>query len=868
MERGGTGTEEGTAAKMQRNLTLAGSAIQMDAYMTSSTLLDRLSGRGKRSWKIATLYCSQGNTREAALPPYDHYNNSDEEDEDYKQPPEDDSSAEDEEVTELRHFARQIRKDIKAKNLGFHGTLIGNVHVQEIFVEMPNLDDPGSPHIASSEEYSYEENSDGEVDRWISLENRFDSKEELPVFALGMAFRCSRQFKKAVVKYGLKAHKSLKFVTDEKTKVRAVCDWQGCKWLIYGSITTRSKWFKVVTFQDVHTCPPRSDNRLVTSNLIAKHYYQQIKDNPTWKIGLMKAAVLRDLFADVSNSKLKRAKWLVLQQALDEMKGEYSKVYDYQLELLRSNPGSTVVVTLDPEIADRKVFHCMYVCLDGLKKGFLAGCRKVIGLDGCWFKGAHNGNLLCAIGRDANNQMYPVAWAAVPYECYDTWFWFLGLLQKDLKITNGGEDWVLISDQQKGLLKAVNELVPNAEHRMCARHIYANWRKNYTDKKLQKIWWRCAKASSRSLFNLYRAYLAQDTPEGAQDMMNTSPEHWSRAYFRIGSFCDSVDNNLCESFNNSIMEARFYPVISMCEHIRKKLMVRIQEKRTRCSNWTGVVCPNIFKKLKMNIEWSGNCWVLWNGADGFEVQEREDRRYTVSLEKRECTCRYWQLSGLPYCHAISCIYKASQQLDDYIAPCYSIQAYQQTYQYVLQPVEGPENWPTSSMPKPEPPAYVKMPGRPKTERRREQGEEPKGTKLSKVGTKMSCRLCGKSDHNARRCPKNPEALNKINAHIKRDRTKKRKMAETSTSTTVGANKVTKTTTNKVRITATQLPLLHYYHVWCYLICAKLCRIRQPAKVQVAVKLVRANPQVAGVHQVKLQVEQVQGWEVHVEGEQV
>jgi hypothetical protein len=351
-------------------------------------------------------------------------------------------------------------------------------------------------------------------------------------------------------------------------------------------------------------------------------------------------------------------------------------------------------------------------------------------------------------------------------------------------------------------------------------------------------------------------------------MMNTSPEHWSRAYFRIGSFCDSVDNNLCESFNNSIMEARFYPVISMCEHIRKKLMVRIQEKRTRCSNWTGVVCPNIFKKLKMNIEWSGNCWVLWNGADGFEVQEREDRRYTVSLEKRECTCRYWQLSGLPYCHAISCIYKASQQLDDYIAPCYSIQAYQQTYQYVLQPVEGPENWPTSSMPKPEPPAYVKMPSRPKTERRREQGEEPKGTKLSKVGTKMSCRLCGKSDHNARRCPKNPEALNKINAHIKRDSTKKRKMAETSTSTTVGANKVTKTTTNKVRITATQLPLLHYYHVWCYLICAKLCRIRQPAKVQVAVKLVRANPQVAGVHQVKLQVEQVQGWEVHVEGEQV
>ena len=36
----------------------------------------------------------------------------------------------------------------------------------------------------------------------------------------------------------------------------------------------------------------------------------------------------------------------------------------------------------------------------------------------------------------------------------------------------------------QGLLKAVKELVPNVEHRMCARHIYANWRKKYTDKKL------------------------------------------------------------------------------------------------------------------------------------------------------------------------------------------------------------------------------------------------------------------------------------------------------------------------------------------------------------------------------------------------
>jgi len=193
----------------------------------------------------------------------------------------------------------------------------------------------------------------------------------------------------------------------------------------------------------------------------------------------------------------------------------------------------------------------------------------------------------------------------------------------------------------QGLLKAVKELVPNVEHRMCARHIYANRRKKYTDKKLQKKWWRCAKSSCRVLFNLNRAYLAQDTPAGAKDMISTSPEHWSRAFFRLGSNCDSVDNNMCESFNNSIMDARFYPVISMNEAIRKKVMVIIQENRAKTEKWAGTICPNIFKKLKMNIERSGKCIVLWNGEHGFEVQENEDRRYTVNLQEWSCSCRYW-----------------------------------------------------------------------------------------------------------------------------------------------------------------------------------------------------------------------------------
>lgn len=93
-----------------------------------------------------------------------------------------------------------------------------------------------------------------------------------------------------------------------------------------------------------------------------------------------------------------------MAKLLDATNGEYSKVFGYQVELLRSNPGRTVAVCREPEIMIKHAFQRFYVCFYACKKGFLAGCRKVIGLDGCFFQGACNGELLCGLGGYANNQ--------------------------------------------------------------------------------------------------------------------------------------------------------------------------------------------------------------------------------------------------------------------------------------------------------------------------------------------------------------------------------------------------------------------------------------------------------------------------------
>ena len=61
-------------------------------------------------------------------------------------------------------------------------------------------------------------------------------------------------------------------------------------------------------------------------------------------------------------------------------------------------------------------FERLYICLDALKRGFKEVCRLVVCLDGCHLKSIHNGQLLSAIGINANNSMYPVAYVVVKME--------------------------------------------------------------------------------------------------------------------------------------------------------------------------------------------------------------------------------------------------------------------------------------------------------------------------------------------------------------------------------------------------------------------------------------------------------------------
>ena len=84
--------------------------------------------------------------------------------------------------------------------------------------------------------------------------------------------------------------------------------------------------------------------------------------------------------------------------------------------------------------------------------------------------------LLIALDLGANSNIFPVAYAVVEKETRETWSWFLTYLIDDLEI-NDQDDWIFMSDKQKGFIEAFNEVLSSVGHRFCVRHFHNNFKR-------------------------------------------------------------------------------------------------------------------------------------------------------------------------------------------------------------------------------------------------------------------------------------------------------------------------------------------------------------------------------------------------------
>nr|GEU55632.1 hypothetical protein [Tanacetum cinerariifolium] len=198
--------------------------------------------------------------------------------------------------------------------------------------------------------------------------------------------------------------------------------------------------------------------------------------------------------------------------------------------------------------------------------------------------------------------------AVVNVENKDNRTWFLKLLEEELGCSKGN-GLTLMSDQHKGLIEAVKDVIPNAEHMQCARHIYKNFKKQYPGLEYRQLLWATSKASCPQLFNKIIDKIKSANPNAHKYLMDKNPKTWSKAFFEVDRGCEAIENGFTECFNSVIVNVRHKPLLTMLEAIRVIVLERMNKMR--------------------------------------EI---------INEGKRTCSYRMWQLSGLPYVHATKSMY--------------------------------------------------------------------------------------------------------------------------------------------------------------------------------------------------------------------
>ena len=178
-------------------------------------------------------------------------------------------------------------------------------------------------------------------------------------------------------------------------------------------------------------------------------------------------------------------------------------------------------------------------------------------------------------------------------------------------------------------------------------------------------------------------------------------------------------------------------------------MNKTQQNRPSILKVESELCPKVCKRLHREKIGSSRWLACWASDTRFEVKNGLVS-FIVDVSKRTCSCRKWDISGIPCCYAISCIFFNREAAEKYTDDCYRVNTYKACYELVINPINGQSMWTPTGLPLVQPPIKRRLPGRPKKKRAREPNEPSKEHNKG-LGIAKRCKSCGKIGHNKRSC---------------------------------------------------------------------------------------------------------------------
>ncbi|GKE29589.1 mutator type transposase, partial [Tanacetum coccineum] len=194
------------------------------------------------------------------------------------------------------------------------------------------------------------------------------------------------------------------------------------------------------------------------------------------------------------------------------------------------------------------------------------------------------------------------------------------------------------------------------------------------------------KATSEGEFKKKMGELKSFNSDAYDWLMKIPLEQWSRAYFLGRAKCDLLINNICKVFNRQLVDGKDpHQYLFGIYH-------RVLDEE--------------------------DCSIIGPYKD----------QYVVNMDRRVCSCRKWELTGIPCKHVMAAIYNMSEN---------SVGLAVESRTVII------------------PPLYKSPIGRPPKKRKKSNDEiasqSASSDKLSRKGKLVSCGKCGNVGHNRKGC---------------------------------------------------------------------------------------------------------------------
>ncbi|XP_028074716.1 uncharacterized protein LOC114277095 [Camellia sinensis] len=389
---------------------------------------------------------------------------------------------------------------------------------------------------------------------------------------------------------------------------------------------------------------------------------------------------------DASKMQLYRAK----KRCRDEMEGNHGSQYvllpTYAAKIKKTNPGSFVKINYDnppkpisedeptPDeesiISSNPVLRSIFISFEAMQIGFVNGCRPFIGVDGCHLKGPYDGLLISVVGLDGNNGLFPLAVGVVECECKASLTFFLQHLRTIPSDALPTRPWTIMFDGQKGLDTIVTEILPEASHRRYCMNLFNNFRDKFPGMILRKNFWKAARAWNQRAYDEAMQAIQGISKEAYEWLQKVPVEARSRHAFDSRIRNDHITNNMTKSFNNWLGISRSKLILTMLETIRCKLMGKFQMRYQKALQWQSNITLNIKKKLDKTFYESRKCKVKYVGEQEYDIRDNEGVRHIVHIGRMSCSCREWEISGIPCTHAMVAISYNGMNVENFVHPYY------------------------------------------------------------------------------------------------------------------------------------------------------------------------------------------------------